>query len=373
MRSTGVSMQVVSHVPIPTNPSTCAKLNDSLAAAICLSQDRFAALALLPMNDPKDAARELQRCVTKYQFVGGVLGLRRKYGIKEGEFSMHLDDPAFKELWGIAEKYRVPVALKEVFPSREQVCWTPGLLMSSTYGARRLLNKQIPEYKDNYPDSFVGPLVTNFHAAHTSSPLPILRLYAAGVFQRHPNLRLILSQSAHSIASALPRIESVFSTLPTKTTRSFKDVWQHNLYVTTADDLASMRALLEHIPIDRVLYATNYPFEERGRGTYTTMHIHMLAWPNLHLLGTFTSGLPGLAGMLLVSRFDHSEGSRWMKSSATNPFANRRLGLMTELKESGLVGREEWERIAWGNAASLFGLKGDGARVGRSGVSRSSA
>ncbi|KAF2255674.1 amidohydrolase 2, partial [Trematosphaeria pertusa] len=283
MRSTGVSMQVVSHVPIPTNPSTCAKLNDSLAAAICLSQDRFAALALLPMNDPKDAARELQRCVTKYQFVGGVLGLRRKYGIKEGEFSMHLDDPAFKELWGIAEKYRVPVALKEVFPSREQ----------------------IPEYKDNYPDSFVGPLVTNFHAAHTSSPLPILRLYAAGVFQRHPNLRLILSQSAHSIASALPRIESVFSTLPTKTTRSFKDVWQHNLYVTTADDLASMRALLEHIPIDRVLYATNYPFEERGRG------------------------------------------------------------LMTELKESGLVGREEWERIAWGNAASLFGLKGDGARVGR--------
>jgi hypothetical protein len=49
--------------------------------------------------------------------------------------------------------------------------------------------------------------------------------------------------------------------------RSFLDVWQHNIYLTTADaqDMAALRALLEQIPVDRVLYASNYPLEERGK------------------------------------------------------------------------------------------------------------
>lgn len=74
------------------------------------------------------------------------------------------------------------------------------------------------------------------------------------------------------------------------------DVWQYNIYVTTADilNLASMRALLEQTPVDRLLFAGNYPWEERGRG------------------------------------------------------------FMEELKDSGIVGREEWEKIAWRNAENLF-------------------
>lgn len=56
--------------------------------------------------------------------------------------------------------------------------------------------------------------------------------------------------------------------------------------------------LLEKMPMDRVLYAANYPFEDRAKG------------------------------------------------------------LMEGLKESGVVGREEGGRIAAGNAGMLFGLKG---------------
>lgn len=64
-----------------------------------------------------------------------------------------------------------------------------------------------------------------------------------------------------------------------------------------------MRTLLEQIPIDRVLYASNYPLEERGRE------------------------------------------------------------MMEEMKESGFLTREEWERVAWGNAEELFGLKGAGTSL----------
>lgn len=59
-----------------------------------------------------------------------------------------------------------------------------------------------------------------------------------------------------------------------------------------------MRALLEQIPMDRVLYASNYPLEERGNG------------------------------------------------------------LMLELRDGGFLTREEWERLAWKNAEVLFGRKG---------------
>jgi predicted TIM-barrel fold metal-dependent hydrolase len=60
--------------------------------------------------------------------------------------------------------------------------------------------------------------------------------------------------------------------------------------------MSTMRTLLEQIPIDRVLYASNYPLDERGRE------------------------------------------------------------VLEEVKESGFLTKEEWERVAWGNAESLFGL-----------------
>ncbi|KAF2691314.1 hypothetical protein K458DRAFT_287414 [Lentithecium fluviatile CBS 122367] len=282
MRATGVTMQIVSHIPVHANPLSCAKINDALNAAIYVSPDRFAAMALLPALDAKEAARELQRCVTKYKFVGGVLGLRE---------DVRVDDMDFEELWGIAETYRVPVALKEVWPTLDQT----------------------RDFRGYVPEALLGPLVANFNAARVSSPLPILQLYAAGVFDRHPNLRLIVSRSGLLIASLLPRIKSLFTTLPAsqRPNRSFLDIWQHNFYISTEDvlDLGSMRALLEQIPMDRVMYGANYPFEEGGKA------------------------------------------------------------LMAELKESGIVGREEWERIASGNAEALFGLgtaKGGKSTMGRS-------
>lgn len=131
------------------------------------------------------------------------------------------------------------------------------------------------------------------------SPIPILRLYFKGVFDRFPNLHLVVAHPG-LLPSLLPRIDTVLDNIPTadKPKRSFLDVWQHNLYVTTVDilDLSSMRNLLEQIPMDRVLFASNYPLEERGRD------------------------------------------------------------LMVQLKESEFLTDEEWERLAWRNAEQLFKL-----------------
>ncbi|KAJ4359066.1 hypothetical protein N0V95_002529 [Ascochyta clinopodiicola] len=129
--------------------------------------------------------------------------------------------------------------------------------------------------------------------------MPVLRLYLDGVFDRYPSLRLVIAHPG-TLPSLLPRVDAVLVSTSSedRPKRGFLDVWHHNFYLTTADalDLSSMRMLLEHIPMDRILYASNYPLEERGGG------------------------------------------------------------LMNELKGSGFLTGEEWEKLAWRNAQYLFKL-----------------
>lgn len=164
---------------------------------------------------------------------------------------------------------------------------------------------QLPIFQSNLSESVLAPIATHLHTSHNHSPLTLLHLYLTGVFDRHPNLRLILPHPG-LIPSLLPRIEAVLSKIPTadKPKRGYLDVWQQNIFLTTADvlDMSTMRTLLEQIPIDRVLYASNYPLEERGKD------------------------------------------------------------LVRELKESDFLTKDEWERVAWGNAEILFGLKSSASK-----------
>ncbi|KAH9870684.1 hypothetical protein IAQ61_006162 [Plenodomus lingam] len=114
----GQARQVISHVPISASPQVCARCNDALYAAVRLNGERFSGLAMLPggRGEGREAAKELQRCVSKYGFVGGVVGLKRGDG-GEGIVS----DGGWEEVWGTAVKCRVPIALRELWPSSAEV------------------------------------------------------------------------------------------------------------------------------------------------------------------------------------------------------------------------------------------------------------
>jgi predicted TIM-barrel fold metal-dependent hydrolase len=290
LRSLGHSKQILSHIPIDATSSSCTKLNDMLSTAVRMNADKFAALATLPATG-NEAARELQRCVTKLGFVGGVVALRpdRNYSYSLGS--------GLEEVWSIAENYRVPIMLRDMWPTGEKVPTSP-CLDEQDHGTN--VHVQLPVYQAELADSVLAPLVTHLHTSHNHTPLPIIHLYLSSVFDRHPNLRLVLANPC-LLPSILPRIETILAHIPpsNKPKRGFLDVWQNNFFFTTADvlDMSTMRTLLEQIPIDRVLYASNYPLEERGRE------------------------------------------------------------LMDELKESGFLSKDEWERVAWRNALSLFGLQ----------------
>jgi predicted TIM-barrel fold metal-dependent hydrolase len=84
-------------------------------AAVTMNGERFAALSMLPMEG-KEAARELARCVSKMKFVGGCIARTRQTMLEGAEW---------EELWDTADRYRVPVLLREKWPVGSEVCSCP--------------------------------------------------------------------------------------------------------------------------------------------------------------------------------------------------------------------------------------------------------
>lgn len=112
MRTLGHTAQILSHVPISTTPQTCVRLNDALDTGTRMQNDKLVPLALLPsgQGEGREAARELQRCVTKLRFAGGVVAV-----------GAGLEDVSFEEVWVMAQRLGVPIVLREGWPTGDQV------------------------------------------------------------------------------------------------------------------------------------------------------------------------------------------------------------------------------------------------------------
>ena len=115
-RALGHTTQVISHIPIDITPQMCMKLNEALDAGTRMHNDRLMGLALLPSgpDEGREAARELQRCVTKFKFVGGVVAAGRG-----------IEDRSYEEVWSTAQRFAVPIMLREDWPSADRVRCCP--------------------------------------------------------------------------------------------------------------------------------------------------------------------------------------------------------------------------------------------------------
>jgi predicted TIM-barrel fold metal-dependent hydrolase len=86
----------------------CRAYNDWLAEYCAHQPDRLVGVALLPQQDPEMAAAELERAVTAYGFVGGIIRPNRVSG-------RTVEDPAFDVLWQTAVSLDVPIAFHEAY------------------------------------------------------------------------------------------------------------------------------------------------------------------------------------------------------------------------------------------------------------------
>ena len=183
MDEVGIDVQVISHgapsaqkLPADGAAALVRGANDRLAAACAANPKRFSAFAALPSNDPKAAADELERTVTKHGFKGAMM-----HGLSGGVF---LDDKRFWPIYERAEKLDVPIYFHPA---------TPDSRVGDVYYA---------DYAKDFPMVVRAAWGYTVETATTA-----IRMVLSGVFDKHPNLKVILGHLGETLPFLVWRVD----------------------------------------------------------------------------------------------------------------------------------------------------------------------
>ncbi|HEY3425687.1 MAG TPA: amidohydrolase family protein [Negativicutes bacterium] len=212
--------------------------NDSLAEAVQAHPDRFAGFALLALQDPENAAAELERCVTRLGFRGVMIS-----GTINGLF---LDDPSFQPVLAQAEKLDVPIYLHPAPP--------PPVVYKA--------------YFSGLPEGVDGALSTAGWGWHAETGLHSLRVVASGVLDRFPKLQFIIGHMGENLPFSLARSEERLRPVTRHLQRKVSDYFHTNFHITTSGYF-TMQPLLCALTVfgaDRIMFAVDYPYSPNTDG-----------------------------------------------------------------------------------------------------------
>lgn len=234
-----VSLQVISHAPgLGSKPSPLSRLaNDELAQALKAQPDSLAGFAVLPMSEPNAAAAELRRCVREFGFVGALVDAHVD--------GLHYDDGRFWPVFRAATELDVPIYLHPTYPSE----------------AHHSI------YEGEYGAGAARSLGSSGFGWHQDTGLSVLKLFAAGLFDELPTLKIIVGHFGEMLPFILERVEKL-SVRWGKRQRPWRQVWDENIWITTSGvwSLAPMGCILKNTRVDRIMYSVDYPFERNENG-----------------------------------------------------------------------------------------------------------
>ncbi|HEX3881195.1 MAG TPA: amidohydrolase family protein [Stellaceae bacterium] len=244
MDEAGIDVQVLSHaapslqqVDAETGPALARAANDRLHETVQAHPDRFAAFGALPTANPKAAADELERTVTKLGFKGAMV-----HGLTNGLF---LDDPQFWPIFERAAALDVPLYLHPSIPDP------------------RVIEVYYKDYVEKFPTLLRAAWGFTVETATQG-----VRLVLSGVFDKYPGLKIILGHLGEGIPLYLWRINMGFARDGRGPTW-FRDVFTEHFWVTTSGFFSDPALIhcVQEIGIDRVLFSVDYPFVENPPGT----------------------------------------------------------------------------------------------------------
>lgn len=239
MDETGIDVQVLSltspslHNLGGESVSLAIQTNDYLAEVIKKNADRFHGFAALPMFAPKEAAKELERSVKNLDLKGAMLCGRTR--------EKNLDHKDFWEVFECAEKLGVPLFIHPQIPQK---------------AVRDIYYSGFDEITDLAFSTFgLG--------WHYEAGIQFVRLVLAKVFDRFPNLQIILGHWGEVILFYIERLASLNRV--TKLQRPFIDYVRQNLYVTSSGMFSQnyLQRSIEIISSDRILFSSDYPYQYR--------------------------------------------------------------------------------------------------------------
>ncbi len=239
MDANSIDMQILSYnapaaelLPSPLAVDLARQANDQLAAAVKAYPGRFLGFATLPMSDPKAAAEELRRCVQVLGFKGAMIN-----GTAHGRF---MDHPDFEVFFATAAALDVPL-----------------------YFHPSIVNRQLRDaYYDNADPAFAARFASAGIGWHFEVGVHVMRLIFAGVFDRHPNLQVIMGHWGELIPFYMDRINTFFPATASPLKHDFKYYMQNNVYITPSGmfNQAQLQNALQTMGADRIIYSVDYPY-----------------------------------------------------------------------------------------------------------------
>lgn len=246
MDEAGIDMQLLSLTSpgvqvfdADTGTLLARAVNDRIAAIVHEYPKRFGGLAAIAPQDPARAADEIRRAVNELGLHGIVINSHT-----HGEF---LDDPKFDPILKTAEELAAPIYIHPTFPPEDMIApFQRYLLEGALWG----------------------------FAAETG--LHAVRMVMGGVFDRFPNLQIVLGHMGESLPFFLFRLDNVqdflsghaqkppgIASLERRPSQYIRD----NIHITTSgmfwDPLLNF--CLDVMGSDRIIFAVDYPYEDSRR------------------------------------------------------------------------------------------------------------
>jgi uncharacterized protein len=253
MDAAGIDVQILSNVPgaeavePPLAVELARQANEAVAAAVTQHPDRFRGFATLPMRHPTAAAAELERTVRNTGFVGALIN-----GHVNGRY---LDDKFFWPVFECAETLNVPIYLHPTVPPQPV----------------------IDAYYKGFDPGVSARLSVAGLGWHIDTGIHCVRLILGGVFDRFPQLQIIVGHHFEALSWMAWRTDHAFPMDESGLKRTIKEYLRENFYggilagefanqapgATDPSWSLSFNAYLgmvNLIGIDRIVFTTDYPF-----------------------------------------------------------------------------------------------------------------
>ena len=218
-----VNIPGVDYFAAGEGPSLARAVNDELAATVSRYPERLAALATLPLQVPEAAAEELGRAVG--------LGLKGAM-VYSNVAGRPLDDADFQVMFAAAADLDVPV----------------------------LLHPAAPLYSRNLEAHALIPVVGFLF----DTTVATLRLIYEGLYDRHPEFKLILAHTGSLIPHLAGRIDheggrlGAGSGLQTPPIEALRRLYTDTICAW----VPALRSAIDFLGAERVLLGTDAPFWE---------------------------------------------------------------------------------------------------------------
>jgi 5-carboxyvanillate decarboxylase len=236
MDEEGIDMQILSLIApgvqvfdAAAGTAMARKTNDALSKIVQKYPRKFAGLAAVAPQDPVGAADELERAVKELGLKGASINSHTK-----GEY---LDARKYRIIFERAERLGVPIYIHPRVPSPD---------MSKPYLS--------------YP--VLASAMSGFSAEVS---LHALRLIVSGLFDEHPEVKVIIGHLGEGLPFWLWRLDNRWlkmkqgMNINKKPSQYIKD----NFFITTSGNFSIPAFLCAYLELgsDRILFAVDYPLE----------------------------------------------------------------------------------------------------------------